>query len=274
MRLKRCVVSCWASRRAVIRPVALAAALGAALPAPLLHAAPATPPTPQAPPTAATPAQPTQPSEPAAPSQPPQPLPAYPDLTSDYTSMSILKSVVQNFTGKIKRHGRKIYLEEQSTSSGPIGYNEYFIYDLEKNFLYRILRDEQVYFESELSIDQRVEAIRKGWVPAEGIFTFNTVNITLSSHDTLLRPDIVDKRSVELRLREITAEIPAIGTVAARTIKYYSFVWVDPNLSLPVKISYSVNLTHSVVEYHNIVSESVDPSLFDIPKDYADLTPY
>ena len=262
-------------RAAVIRPLALTAALSAALPASLLWAAPppapAAPPAPQTPP---TPAEPAQPPQPAAPAPPPQPLPAYPDLTSNYTSAAILKTVVQTFTGKLKRHGRKIYLEEESSSSGPISYNEYFIYDLDKNMLYRLLRDEQVYFESELTIDQRVEAIRKGWVPAEGTFTFGATVVGLSSRDTLLRPDTIDKRPVELRLREITAEIPAIGAVKARTVKYYSFVWVDPNLSLPVKISYGANLTNSVVEYHNIVTETVDPSLLDIPKDYLNLTPY
>jgi hypothetical protein len=236
---------------AIIRLLALVVAAALALPASRLLAAPPPPPTP-----------------------PVKPLPAYPDITSNFTSKAILSSVMQNFTGTLKRHGRKIYLEEQSTSSGPVGYNEYFIYDLENNMLYRFLRDEQVYFESRLTLDQRVDAIRKGWVPAEGAFTFNNVKATLSSKDIPLRPDVMDKRPVELNLREVTTEVPAIGAVPARTIKYYSFVWLDPALQLPVKISYSVNSTHQIVEYHNIAEEQSDPSLFEIPKDYLNLTPY
>jgi hypothetical protein len=255
------------------RALALTVVIGIALPAPLF-AAPPLGENPRGEPPSVQPAQPAQPPEPAAPATPVQPLPAYPDLTGAFTSMSILKTVAQNFTGSLKRHGRKIYLEEESTSSGPIGYNEYFIYDLEKNMLYRLLRDEQVYFETPLSIDQRVEAIRKGWVPAEGAFPFGKVNVTLSSRDIPLRPDTINKRPAELRLREITAEIPAIGAAPARTAKYYSFVWMDQVLALPVKISYGVNYTHSVVEYHNLTVEKVDASLFDIPKDYINLTPY
>jgi hypothetical protein len=201
-------------------------------------------------------------------------LPAYPDITSDFTSMAIRGRVTQNFTGTLKRHGRKVYFEESSSSSGPIGYNEYFIYDLENNMLYRLLRDEQVYFKSPLSLEQRVEAIRKGWVPAEGSLKFRNVEITLSSKDIPLRPDIMDKHPVELDLREVTAEIPAIGAVPARNTKYYSLVWIDPTFNIPVKISYAVNFSHQIVQYHNVVEQAIDPSLFDIPKDYLDLTPY
>lgn len=212
--------------------------------------------------------------EPIVPPAPTEQLPAFPDISGSFTSQAILKTVVQNFTGTLKRHGRKIYLEEQSTSSGPVGYNEYFIYDLDRNRLYRFLRDEQVYFESTLSLNQRVDAIRKGWVPAEGVFTYRDIKATLSSKDIPLRPDVMDKRTVELNLREVTTEIPAIGAAPARTIKYYSFVWLDPSLNLPVKIAYSVNYTNLIVEYHNITEEPSDPSLFEIPKDYVDLTPY
>jgi hypothetical protein len=249
----------------MIRLLALVLAAALALPASRLLAAP--PPPPPTPP-----AESTQPAP--APPAAVQPLPAYPDITSNFISKAILSTVMQNFTGKLKRHGRKIYLEEQSTSSGPVGYNEYFIYDLDNNMLYRFLRDEQVYFESTLSLDQRVDAIRKGWVPAEGVFAFRNIKATLSSKDIPLRPDVVDKRPVELNLREVTTEIPKIGAVPARTVKYYSFVWLDPTLKLPVKISYSVNFTNQIVEYHNIVEEKSDPSLFEIPKDYVDLTPY
>jgi hypothetical protein len=256
--------------------LALTVLFGVAPTTPLSAAPPPAPgPTPGKDAKGETPPGKTAPSSEAAAATPSaQPLPAYPDLTSEFTSLSILRNVAQNFTGTIKRHGRKIYLEEESTSSGPIGYNEFFIYDLDKNILYRLLRDEQVYFESPLSIDQRVEAIRKGWVPAEGLFPFGNVTVTLSSRDIPLRPDTVDKRPVELRLREITAEIPAIGTVPAKTVKYYSFVWIDPTVALPVKISYGANATHSVVEYHKITAKIADASLFEIPKDYVNLTPY
>jgi len=251
----------------LIRPWTLILFIVLVVPAPL-HAAPPPKGSPQieTPPPSPIDIEPTPP--------PPVAAPAYPDLTSNFRSVSILKTVVQNFNGKLKRHGRKIYLEEESTSSGPVGYNEYFVYDLDKNMLYRLLRDEQIYFETPLTIDQRVEAIRKGWVPAEGPFPYGKVTVTLSSRDIPLRPDTIDKRPVELRLREITADIPAIGQIPARTVKYYSFVWVDPALALPVKISYGANATHAVVEYHHVVSEASDPALFDIPKDYVNLTPY
>lgn len=256
----------------IIRRLALVIAAVLVLSSSPLFAAPPPPP---ALPQAAQSPEPAQLAEPEVPATPAvQPLPAYPDITSDFTSMAIRGRVTQNFTGKFKRHGRKIYFEESSSSSGPVGYNEYFIYDLEKNILYRLLRDEQVYFESPLSLEQRVEAIRKGWVPAEGSLTFRNVKITLSSKDIPLRPDVMDKQPVELTLREVTAEIPAIGAVPARNTKYYSLVWIDPTLKLPVKISYAVNFSHQIVQYHNVVEGSLDPSIFEIPKDYLDLTPY
>jgi len=237
-------------------------------PAARLFAAP--PPPPAQPPPAAQPA----PPPPASAAHPGAGMPAYPDITSHFDSMAMMSTTMQNFTGTLKRHGRKIYLDEQSTSSGPVSYNEYFVYDLDNNKLYRFLRDEQVYFETTLSLEQRVEAIRKGWVPSEGVFVFNTVKVTLSSKDTPLRPDTIDNRPVELNLREVTAGIPAIGAAPARTAKYYSFVWIDPAVKLPVKISYAVNFTHQVVEYHKIEEGPVDPSLFEVPKGYVDLTPY
>jgi hypothetical protein len=256
----------------MIRRLSLIIAAVLVLPSSRLFAAP--PPPPALPQAAQTPVQ-AKPAETAGPATPAvRPLPSYPDISSDFTSMAIRGRVTQNFTGKFKRHGRKIYFEESSSSSGPVGYNEYFIYDLEKNVLYRLLRDEQVYFESPMSLEQRVEAIRKGWVPAEGSLIFRNVKITLSSKDIPLRPDVMDKQPVELTLREVTAEIPAIGAVPARNTKYYSFVWIDPTLKLPVKISYAVNFSHQIVQYHNVVEESLDPSLFEIPKDYLDLTPY
>jgi len=234
-----------------------------ALPAPSLLAAPPPPPT-----------QPPQAAQPETPSAPSAALPSYPDISSQFDSVTILNTTAQNFTGTLKRHGRKIFLDEKSASDDPVSYNEYFVYDLDHNRLFRFLRDEQVYFETTLSLDQRVEAIRKGWVPAEGAFVINKVKVMLSSTDTPLRPDIIDNRPVELNLREVTAEIPAIGTVPARTAKYYSFVWIDPALKLPVKISYAVNSIHQIVEYHQIKEETLDPALFDIPKGYVDLTPY
>lgn len=270
MRTKSVTPSLWPFLSASItNGLGLAVLIGIALTA-TVAAAPPPGETPQSKNPSVQSGQPAKSPEPTA----PQPLPAYPDLTSEFASKSIQKAVVQNFTGKLKRYGRKIYMEEEATSSGPIGYNEYFIYDLDKNMLYRLLRDEQVYFEAPLSIDQRVEAIRKGWVPAEGPFLFDTVTVTLSSRDIPLRPDTIDNRRVELRLREITAEIPAIGKAQAHTVKYYSFVWMDPTLALPVKISYGVNLTLLVVEYRNIATEAATPALFEIPKNYVNLTPY
>ena len=263
---------------ATVLALPASAGLAAPPPAPTQPAPPAAPPqpAPPAPPAAqpTPPASPSQPAQPAAPALAVQPLPTYPDISSDYSTLSLQKTVRQTFAGRLKRHGRKIYFEEQSSSSGPVGYNEYFIFDLDKNVLYRLLRDEQVYFEFPLTIEQRVEAIRKGWVPAAGIFSFNNINVTLSSKDIPLRPDIVDKRPVELNLREVTSEIPAIGTAPAHSVKYYSFVWLDPALQLPVKISFSTHATHMIVEYHNMAEGAVDPSLFEIPKDYVDLTPY
>jgi hypothetical protein len=218
------------------------------------------------------PAAPAAPTPPAA--SPVVPLPSYPNLTSDFTSTLVLQPVRQEFSGKLKRLGRQIYLEEESSSSGPISYNEYYIYDFEKNLLYRILRDERVYFETPLTIDQQVDAIRKGWVPAEGTFTFNNIIVKLSSRDILLRPDTIDNRPVNLLLREITAEIPAVGTTPTRSVKSYSFVWLDPALALPVKISYSANSAHTIVTYRNIELESAETNLFTIPKDYPNLSPY
>jgi hypothetical protein len=248
---------------AALRLRTLIVAVFLALPAPTLFAAP--PPPPSKPPLSA---------QPAPPSPPAAALPSYPDISSQFDAVTMLNTTAQNFTGTLKRHGRKIFLDEKSNADDPVSYNEYFVYDLDHNKLFRFLRDEQVYFETTLSLDQRVEAIRKGWVPAEGAFVFNQVKVMLSSTDTPLRPDIVDHRPVELNLREVTAEIPAIGSAPARTVKYYSFVWIDPALKLPVKISYAVNSIHQIVEYHQIKEESLDPALFEIPKGYVNLTPY
>ncbi|MEW6325148.1 MAG: hypothetical protein AB1515_07150 [Nitrospirota bacterium] len=206
--------------------------------------------------------------------EPAPPLPAYPDLSSNFVWTSSLKTVQQVFSGKLIRRGRQIYLEEESSSSGPISYNEYHIHDFDKNMLYRVLRDEKIYFETPLTIDQRVDAIRKGWVPAEGNFLFGSVSVKLSSRDVPLRPDTIDGRPVELLLREITAEIPAIGSAPARTVKYYTFVWKDPAYALPVKISYGLNFSNVIVEYRDITLEPVEAELFAVPKDFVNLTPY
>ena len=211
------------------------------------------------------------PAKPAAP-QPAEP--AFPDLTSHFIETSQLHGVHQIFNGALKRHGRLIYLEEESTSSGPVGYNEYQLYDFNKNILYRILRDEQIYFETPLTLQQRVDAIRKGWLPAAGVITVNKINITLSSRDIPLRPDTIDNRPVELALREITAEIPAVGKEPATTRRDYALVWRDPAYALPVKIAYSTIQNISVVEYRMITLETLKDDLFEVPAGFADLTPY
>lgn len=203
-----------------------------------------------------------------------EPLPAFPDLTSDYSEMSILSNIRQSFTGKFKRAGRQIYQEEESTSSGPIGYNEYFVYDFDKNMFYRMLRDEQVYFESPLTIDHRVDAIRKGWIPAEGEFKFLNATATLSTRDIPLREDTFDGRPVQLVLREITVSIPEIGSAPARSEKSYSFVWKDKEIALPVKIAYPKRQAVVIVEYHNVKLEPSEADLFTIPEGYINLTPF
>jgi len=232
----------------LIRPLAITAAVALAVPAPIISAAPPPPPA--------------------------QPPPAYPDLSAAVTTTSLFKTVTQVFSGTLKRRGRMIYLEEATSSSGPISYNEYFLYDFDKGLLYRILREEQIYFETPLSIEQRVDAIRKGWVPAEGVLTVNDVNVALSSRDIPLRPDTVDGRPVELIVREFTADIPAIGSVPARSVKSYALVWRDPQHGLPVKIAYATTQVNLLVEYHEVVQEPVGPELFTIPKNFINLTPY
>ena len=223
----------------------------------------------------------TEPQESQA--EAPAPLPAFPDLVSDFTRTSTLHSVqrkqfvrvvYQEFSGKVMRRGRKIYLEEDTSSSGPIGYNEYFLYDFDKNILYRLLRDEQVYFESKLSVLQRVDAIRKGWVPAEGSFSYEGVDVTLSSRDIPLREDTLDGRPVDLVLREIKAEIPAIGTIPEQTVNNYVLVWLDRDSALPVKVSYARNFVNVIIRYRNIMLEPADEEFFIIPEDYLNLTPY
>jgi hypothetical protein len=223
----------------------------------------------------APPAPPPQASQPP-PAAPPQttPPPAPPDLSAEVTTTSLFKAVKQVFTGTLKRRGRMVYLEEASSSSGPISYNEYFLYDFDKSMLYRILREEQIYFETPLTLEQRVDAIRKGWVPAAGVFTLNDVNVALSSRDVLLRPDTVGGRPVELLLREFTADIPAIGATPARSVKSYSLIWRDPGYALPVKIAYGTTQVTYVVEYRDIAQEPVEPELFAIPKGFVNLTPY
>ena len=214
------------------------------------------------------------PPAPQAEAPPLPPVLAYPDLSSTFTWSSSLKTVKQIFGGTLKRHGRQIYLEEESTSSGPISYNEYHVYDFDKNMLYRVLQDEKIYFETPLTLEQRVDGIRKGWVPAAGVFAFNNVSITLSSRDIPLRPDTIDGQPVQLLLREISAEIPAIGAVKARTARSYTLVWQDPTYALPVKITYSVNFVNYIVEYRDIGKESLGADLFLIPKGFVNLTPY
>jgi hypothetical protein len=237
--------------------ITLAAVTVAALPMPS-GAAPPPPPPPSA--TAVQP--------------PPAPPPAYPDLSGNFISASNLQTVQQVFNGTLKRHGRLIYTQEESSSSGPISYDEYYIFDFDKNMVYRVLRDEHIYFETPLTLEQRVDAIRKGWVPAEGVFPFNNVNVTLSSRDVPLRPDTLDGRRVDLMLREISAEIPAVGSVPARTVKSYTLVWRDPVSSLPVKIAYGTATSNVIVEFRDITLAPVEAEIFTIPKDFVNLTPY
>ena len=202
-------------------------------------------------------------------------FPAYPDASSSYTITNINKRINQQFAGQFMRQGRKIYLEEQRSSSGPISYNEYFIYDYDKNKLFRFLRDERVYFESYLTVDQRLDAIRRGWIPSEGSFPRDELKVQLSSREIPLRSDTYHDTLVELLVREITAELPPEGAGEGQTIREYALVWQDPAQNLPLKVIYTKSgYVKVIVTYEKITSELSEPEVFTIPKDYLNLSPY
>ena len=116
-----------------------------------------------------------------------------------------------------------------------------------------------------------------GWIPPEGSFSFNTVEIQLSSRDIPLRPDTYDETSVELLVREITAVLPPKDEDEGegKTIREYSLVWQNPEQDLPLKVVYTKpGYMRVMITYEKITSEISDPTVFTIPESYLNLSPY
>lgn len=148
---------------------------------------------------------------------------------------------------------------ESSGEPERAGYAEYQLHDFALGRVYRVLRDDRIYFEAAWSNASAAQGALEGWAPRPADLTVRTIP---------LKDDDVDGTPATLALMEYrlkTARAPS-----------YAFVWSGvPPGRLPLRVIYPQRGGHTVVlSYRAVEPREVDPSSMRVPEGFVNLSPF
>jgi hypothetical protein len=160
--------------------------------------------------------------------------------------------------GLIYSRGMKVRVERKD-----IHPPEITIFDYERRKEYRLYDDDRIYFESELSNTVFFKARREELIEAD-----EGPNVEVAQH--LLGEMIWDGHPCEivLKVRTLKREGPPVYD--------YTLLWKALDLDRrTVQVAYYRTARMIIiVEYRNAKQSTLDPALFEPPRDYLNLTPY
>ena len=160
--------------------------------------------------------------------------------------------------GQIYSRGKKVRVERNDINPPEIS-----IFDYEKRKEYRLYDDDRIFFESELSNTGFFKARREELIEADEGPNVEVAHLLLGEMDWDGRPC-----EIILKVRTLKRQGPPVYD--------YTLLWEALDLDRrTVKVAYyRTARMFIVVEYRNAKQSSLDPTLFEPPEDYLNLTPY
>jgi hypothetical protein len=160
--------------------------------------------------------------------------------------------------GQIYSSGKKVRVERNDIDPPEIS-----IFDYERRKEYRLYDDDRIFFESELSNTGFYKARREELIQAD-----EGPNVEVAH--LLLGEMVWDGRPCEIILKIRTLNRQGL------TVYDYTFLWEALDLDhRTVKAAYyRTARMFIIVEYRNARQGSLEPTLFEPPEDYLNLTPY
>lgn len=147
---------------------------------------------------------------------------------------------------------------ESSGEPNRAGYAEYQLHDFARGRVYRVLPNDQIYFEGAWSRGAAAQAFLEGWGPRPA---------DLATRRIPLKADDLDGMPASLELMEYQ-----FGSGAPA----YAFVWSSvPPGRLPLRVAYTQRGGQTViVSYRSVETRAVDPSSLSVPEGFVNLSPF
>jgi len=189
-------------------------------------------------------------------------------FTADFVSTLIPQAREKSiFSGRIYASPPRIRFEPYR-QEGNGSYNEIHLYDFERQQMRRVFLEDKIYFEVELNETSRLKAMQDGWIPWKDLPNTKRRKIRL-------KEDFANDHPSVLHLLERRIEIPR-AKKPNFIFQEYSLFWEATDLKgLPVRIIYLLSdRTTVVLDYKNVKLEEPDPSLFEPPKGFRNLSPF
>jgi hypothetical protein len=138
------------------------------------------------------------------------------------------------------------------------GYAEYQLHDFVRGRVYRVLPNDQIYFEGAWSRGAASQGFLEGWAPRPADLAVRMIS---------LKADELDGVPATLELMEYRfgAGAPA-----------YAFVWLGvPPGRLPLRVAYTQRGGQTVIlSYRSVELRAVDPSSLSVPEGFVNLSPF
>jgi hypothetical protein len=139
------------------------------------------------------------------------------------------------------------------------GYAEYHLHDFVRGRVYRVLREDRIYFEAAWSNAAAAQGFLEGWAPRPTELVWRMIP---------LKDDDVDGTPATLALMEYR--------LGAGRAPAYAFVWSGvPPGRLPLRVGYTQRGGQTVVlSYRRVEPRGVDPSSMTMPEGFVNLSPF
>lgn len=159
---------------------------------------------------------------------------------------------------KIYKLGKLVRYEPQGSNLGEVN-----IYDFEHLMELRVIYSDKIFFERRINRNFLLRAERDGF--------YKPVDPDITIDKFRLKEDRFDNHPTILYL-----VVRSLKTGEKNITKDYSMVWEATDLgNIPVRIVYpTLGFSTVIVEYMNASLERLDPSLFQPPPEFLNLSPF
>jgi hypothetical protein len=189
-------------------------------------------------------------------------------FTADFTSKMIFNNKEQTIlSGKLYTLPPRVRFEPHSEEEDE-AYGEVQLYDFEDQKMRRVFFDDKIFFQIDLTERNRFKAMLEGWIPWKDLPNTKRRKIKL-------KEDLVNGHPCILYLQERKIEAPA-DKKSSFTFLEYSLIWEAADLKeLPVRVIYFLpNQRTVVVDYKNARLSDMDPTFFQPPEGFLNLSPF
>jgi len=170
-------------------------------------------------------------------------------------------------SGKIYTLPPRVRFEPRSEEEEE-AYSEVQLYDFENQKMRRVFFDDKIFFQIELTEKNRFKAMQDGWIPWKDLPNTKRRKIKL-------KEDLANDHPSILYLQERKIEVPG-DKKSSPILPEYSLIWEATHLKdLPVRIIYFLsNQRTVVVDYKNAKLADLEPTFFQPPEEFLNLSPF